>query len=45
MARDPIADRFQKREKQSRLEQYDKRAKTKEEIEAEEKLIKETPKV
>ncbi len=42
---DPMSERFAKREKQHKLDDLSKRARTKEEIEAEEKLLKETPKV
>ena len=45
MAHDPIGERFARREKQSKLDDLARRAKTKEEIEAEEKLLKETKKV
>jgi len=44
MANDPMSERFAKREKQHKLDDLVKRAKTKEEIEADEKLLKETPK-
>ncbi len=42
---DPMMDRFEKREKQHKLEELAKKALTKEEREAEEKLLKETKKV
>ena len=45
MVRDPISERFTKREKEQKLADLAKRGRTKEEIEAEEKLIKETKKV
>ena len=45
MPNDPMAERYEKREKQHKLEELSKKTRTKEEIEAEEKLIKETPKV
>lgn len=45
MAGDPMEKRFQKNNLQHRLEEFDKRARTKEDIEAEEKLIKATKKV
>jgi uncharacterized protein len=41
---DPMARRFGKREKLHKLEELSKKALTKEEREAEEKLLKETPK-
>jgi uncharacterized protein YecA (UPF0149 family) len=44
MANDPMSERFAKKEKQHKLDDLVKRAKTKEEIEADEKLLKETPK-
>jgi uncharacterized protein YecA (UPF0149 family) len=40
-----MAERFAKREKQHKLEELSKRTRSKEEIEAEEKLLKETKKV
>lgn len=45
MPEDPMAERYKKREQQHKLEELSKKTRTKEEIEAEEKLIKETPKV
>jgi uncharacterized protein YecA (UPF0149 family) len=45
MPNDPMAERYEKREKQHKLEELSKKTRTKEENEAEEKLIKETPKV
>lgn len=41
---DPMSARFGKREKLHKLEELSKKARTREEIEAEEKLLKETPK-
>ena len=45
MARDPIFDRFAKREQRHQLEGLAKKARTKEDVEAEEKLLKDTEKV
>lgn len=45
MSKDPIADRFEIKRKQEKLDDLARRARTPEEVEAEEKLIKETPKV
>jgi uncharacterized protein YecA (UPF0149 family) len=45
MPTDPMAERYEKREQKHKLEELSKKTRTKEEIEAEEKLIKETPKV
>jgi uncharacterized protein YchJ len=45
MPADPMSERFAKREKQRKLKELDKKRRTKEEIAAEEKLLKETPKV
>jgi uncharacterized protein YecA (UPF0149 family) len=45
MARDPISDRFSKREQQRQLDELAKKARRKEDVEAEEKLVKETEKV
>jgi uncharacterized protein YecA (UPF0149 family) len=45
MPTDPMAERYEKREHKHKLEELSKKTRTKEEIEAEEKLIKETPKV
>ncbi len=42
---DPISERFVKRQQQQQLSDLSKKARTKEEIEAEEKLLKETKKV
>jgi uncharacterized protein YecA (UPF0149 family) len=45
MARDPISERFTRREKQHKLEELAKKARGKEDVEAEAKLVKETEKV
>ena len=45
MTQDPISDRYAKRQQQRKLDDLSKKTKTREELEAEEKLIKETPKV
>jgi uncharacterized protein YecA (UPF0149 family) len=45
MARDPIFDRFTKRQQQRKLEELGKKARRKEDVQAEEKLIKDTEKV
>jgi uncharacterized protein YecA (UPF0149 family) len=45
MARDAIEERFQKRQQERKLAELAKKARPKEDVEAEEKLIKETPKV
>jgi len=45
MARDPISDRFDKRQQQHKLEELAKKGRRKEDVEAEEKLLKETEKV
>ena len=45
MARDPIGDRFMKRQKQEKLADLAKRARGKDDVEAEEELIKQTDKV
>ena len=45
MARDPIFERFSKREKQQKLTELGKKARSKEDIEAEERLLKDTEKV
>jgi len=45
MAIDPMSERFAKREKQRKLEELDKKQRTTDDVEAEEKLLKETPKV
>ena len=44
MAKDPIADRFEIKRKQSQLDELARKGRTPEEIEAEERLLKETPK-
>ena len=45
MARDPLSDRFEKRQEKERLEDLERKSKTKEEQEAEEELLKKTEKV
>jgi len=45
MVPDSIGERFARREKEQKLQDLAKRARPKEDVEAEEKLIKETPKV
>jgi len=45
MSPDPMAERFSKREKQHKLDELAKKAKPKEQLQAEEKLLKETKKV
>jgi uncharacterized protein YecA (UPF0149 family) len=45
MSKDPIADRFEAKRKQEKLDDIARKARTPEELEAEAKLIKETPKV
>jgi preprotein translocase subunit SecA len=45
MARDSIGDRFAKRQQDQKLDDLAKRGRSKEEIEAEEELIKNTEKV
>ena len=45
MARDPIEDRFERRKKQQKLQELAKRARSKEDLKAEEKLLKKTEKV
>jgi uncharacterized protein YecA (UPF0149 family) len=45
MTSDPIFKRFTKRRQQHKLEELAKKARTKEDVEAEEKLLKETEKV
>jgi uncharacterized protein YecA (UPF0149 family) len=45
MGRDPIFERFTRREKQHKLEELAKKARRKEDVQAEEKLVKETEKV
>ena len=45
MVHDPIGDRYAKHEKEKKLADLAKKARTKEDIEAEEKLLKETKKV
>ena len=45
MARDPMSERYEKREQQHKLDELAKKARKKEDVQAEEKLIKETPKV
>ena len=45
MPHDPIGDRYAKREKEKKLADLARKARTKEDLEAEEKLLKETKKV
>ena len=45
MPSDPMSERFAKRQQQKKLDDLSKKTRNREEIEAEEKLIKETPKV
>ncbi len=45
MARDQISDRFDKKQQAGKLDERAKKGRSKDEIEAEEKLIKETEKV
>jgi uncharacterized protein YecA (UPF0149 family) len=45
MARDPISERFTQRQKQHKLDELAKKARSKQDVEAEEKLVKETEKV
>jgi uncharacterized protein YecA (UPF0149 family) len=45
MADDPVAARFEKKEKARRLDQFAQRTRTTDEIKAEEELLKKTPKV
>ncbi len=45
MARDPILERFTKRRKEQQLSDLAKKARSKQDIEAEEKLIKDAKKV
>jgi uncharacterized protein YecA (UPF0149 family) len=45
MARDPISDRFGKRQKKDRLSELAKKARGKDDVEAEEELVKKTDKV
>ncbi len=42
---DPMSERFAQREKREKLDDLAKKARSKEDLEAEEKLLKETPKV
>ena len=44
MSKDPLADRFEKKQQQDKLGELSRKTRTKEELEAEDKLIKETPK-
>ena len=44
MADDPVAQRFQRKLKAKRLEEFSQRARSIEEIKAEEELLKKTPK-
>jgi preprotein translocase subunit SecA len=45
MVDDPIFNRFTKRQQQDKLEELAKKARRKDDVEAEEKLVKETEKV
>lgn len=45
MAKDPIEKRFEKRLKDSELDEFSKRTRSKEDIEAEEELLKKSEKV
>lgn len=45
MTHDPMADRFAKRQEQKKLQELAKLARSKEDVEEEEKLLKETKKV
>ena len=45
MARDPISERFEKKQKEHQLEELARKARRKEDVEAEEELIKKTEKV
>ena len=45
MAEDPISERFSKRQEQQRLSDLAKRARSKDDVEAEEDLVKKTEKV
>ena len=45
MARDPMAERFEKRRKQRRLDDLAKKTKDKDDLAAEEELLKKTKKV
>jgi uncharacterized protein YchJ len=45
MPTDPMSERFAKREKQRKLQELDKKRRRKEDVQAEQKLLKETPKV
>jgi preprotein translocase subunit SecA len=45
MSKDPISDRFEIKRKQEKLDDLARKARTKEDIETEEKLLKKTPKV
>ena len=45
MENDPMSERFAKRQQQQKLDDLSKKTRSREEIEAEQKLIKETPKV
>jgi uncharacterized protein YecA (UPF0149 family) len=44
MSKDPIANRFEAKQKHEKLDELARKGRTAEELEAEEKLIKETPK-
>jgi uncharacterized protein YecA (UPF0149 family) len=45
MSKDPISDRFEIKRKQEKLDDLARKARTKEDLETEEKLLKKTPKV
>jgi len=45
MAEDPIADRFSKRQERHKLDELAKRARGKDDVEAEEKLLKTSEKI
>ena len=44
MAKDSIGDRFEKRQEQRKLEELAKRARSKEDLDAEKELLEKTPK-
>ncbi len=45
MSKDPIAHRFEIKQKQEKLDELARKSRSKEELDAEAKLLKETPKV
>ena len=45
MARDPLAERFEKKQDQARLEELGKKSRSTEDVEAEEELLAKTEKV